>query len=40
MIHRAEATYFEINRYSYIKQIICEEIQFWLKFKYRLFNKN
>ena len=33
--HRAEITYFEINRlYAYIKQIICEGIEFWQKFKY------
>ena len=37
IFHRAEMTYIEINRlYAYVKQVICGEIQFWLKFKYKI----
>ena len=35
--HRAEITYFEINRlYAYAQQIICEGIHFWQKFMYKI----
>ena len=35
--HQAKIVYFGISRlYAYVKQIICEGVHFWLKFKYKI----
>ena len=35
--HYAEITYFQIHKlYSYVKQVICEGINFWYPFMYEI----